>query len=593
MRMAVAVRPGGGGTLVPLGDDGVPTGPPEPCDDLVTTVAAHERSRAPRWVWSATGQVYPRLLAAGVRVARCHDLELVETLLLGYDGRYGEPRSLRAASARLRGEPVPADAPPADTSPGAKDRGQAALFDAALFDSSASGSSSSSGASSSGAGPDEDADPGEDLNAIVAVHADQLARMAAAQHRDRLPLLAAAESAGGLIAAEMSHDGLPWRADVHDALFTELLGPRPTHGRSGAAMRPRKLQALADRIAEAFGRPVNPDSPGQLVKAFAAEGFMVPSTRAHVLRQIDHPAVPILLEYKELARLYTAHGWNWLDTWVSGGRFRPEYVVGGVVSGRWATNGGGALQIPKVLRRAAVADPGWKLVVADAAQLEPRVLAALAGDRAFTDAAAQGDLYAALAHVFDGPATTRAQAGAPSPRDKAKIALLSAMYGGGTGEAVQLLGVLRQRFPAAYGYVENAAREGESGRLVRSRLGRTCPPPPGNWRELVSGDSARGAAAMRSRGRFTRNFVVQATAAEWALVLLATLRRRLNELPGGAHLVFFQHDEVIVHAPRALAEKVATAIRAAGEEAGRVLFGRTPVVFPLEIATVDRYADAK
>src|SRR5437879_5390282 len=112
VRMAVAVGADGGGTLVPLADDGVPTGPSQPCDDLVTAMAAHERAQAPRWVWSATGKVYPRLLTTGVRVARCHDLELVETLLLGYDGRYGEPRSLRAASARLRGEPVPADALP-------------------------------------------------------------------------------------------------------------------------------------------------------------------------------------------------------------------------------------------------------------------------------------------------------------------------------------------------------------------------------------------------------------------------------------------------------------------------------------------------
>src|SRR4051794_10133088 len=100
VRMAVAVRPGGGGTLVPLADDGTPAGPAEPCDDLLAAMAARERSAAPRWVWSAAGNVYPRLLAAGLRVARCHDLELVETLLLGYDGRYGEPRSLRAAAAR-------------------------------------------------------------------------------------------------------------------------------------------------------------------------------------------------------------------------------------------------------------------------------------------------------------------------------------------------------------------------------------------------------------------------------------------------------------------------------------------------------------
>jgi DNA polymerase-1 len=41
-----------------------------------------------------------------------------------------------------------------------------------------------------------------------------------------------------------------------------------------------------------------------------------------------------LLEYKELSRPHTAKGWARLDEWVADGRFRPHYVVGGVVSGR-------------------------------------------------------------------------------------------------------------------------------------------------------------------------------------------------------------------------------------------------------------------
>ena len=565
VRIAVAVTSSGGGVLRPLAADGAPAGPPEPSADLLDAIAARERVQrpSPRWVWSAAHRHYPRLLRAGVRVAQCHDLELVETLLLGHAARHGEPRSVAAAYARLRGAEVPPDGPEPD------DAGcQPSLFDAA-------GEAAA-----------------EDIDAIVAVHQDQLRRTAALEHADRMGLLAAAESAGGLIAAELSHHGLPWRPEVHDRLLTELLGPRAGgSGRHALGLRPRRLQALADEVVAAFGgRPVNPDSPAQIVRAFGAAGISVSSARSSVLRGIDHPAVAPLLEYKELARLHAAHGWAWLDTWVRDGRFRPEYIVGGVVSGRWATRGGGALQIPKVLRRAVVADPGRLLVVADAAQLEPRVLAALAGDEAFTAAAAHGDLYAALADAFGGD------------RAKAKIALLSAMYGGGTGDAINLLGVLRRRFPAAAGYVEAAARAGEAGHVVRSRLGRTCPPPSAAWRERVAGISGGGAA--RSRGRFTRNFVVQASAADWALALLAVTRRRLAEVappgsgrPGpdgaGPHLVFFQHDELIVHTPKEHADAVAAAIRSAAAEAGRLVFGRTPVVFPLEIAIVDCYADAK
>jgi DNA polymerase-1 len=316
-----------------------------------------------------------------------------------------------------------------------------------------------------------------------------------------------------------------------------------------------------------------------------------------VLREVDHPAAPVLLEYKELARLHAAHGWSWLSAWVSGGRFRPEYVPGGVVSGRWASRGGGALQIPHALRAAVVANPGWVLVVADAAQLEPRVLAALADDRGLAAAAATGDLYTALAgSTFGGD------------RSRAKIALLSAMYGGVRGEAGALVAALRVRFPQAVGYVEDAARAGEQGGVVRSRLGRTCPSPSDRWRALLAGpvepdaDPAgvrRAGQAARDRGRFTRNFVVQASAADWALVLLAALRRRLAELaaaaPGEApaELVFFQHDEVMVHCPRPAADAVVQAVTSAATEASDLVFPGTEVRFPLETAIVDRYADAK
>ena len=247
---------------------------------------------------------------------------------------------------------------------------------------------------------------------------------------------------------------------------------------------------LASQIADAFSsrRPVNPDSPAQLLKALAAEGVRVPSTRLAVLKDVDHPAIPPLLEYKELSRLHSAFGWSWLDTWITDGRFHPEYVVAGVVSGRWASRGGGALQIPRMLRRAVVADPGWVFVVADAAQLEPRVLAALAGDRAFAAVGAAGDLYTEVAGEFGGD------------RAKAKVAMFSAMYGGAGGEAGQLLAVLRQRFPAASGYVEAAARAGEEGRVVRSVLGRTCPAPSARWRELPRKPPTRTPSVTRAPG---------------------------------------------------------------------------------------------
>ena len=97
---------------MPAGRHGQPSGPAEAVTDLVAAVAAREAAEHPRWVWATAAAVYPTLLRAGVRVDRCHDVELTEALLLGHAGRWGEPRSLAAAWARLTGAPVPPDPPP-------------------------------------------------------------------------------------------------------------------------------------------------------------------------------------------------------------------------------------------------------------------------------------------------------------------------------------------------------------------------------------------------------------------------------------------------------------------------------------------------
>ncbi|MGY0233100.1 bifunctional 3'-5' exonuclease/DNA polymerase [Longispora urticae] len=615
-RIAVVETPEGGFRLRALDRPGTPT-------EQVTDPAALDRPGV-RWVWADTSAIYPKLLAAGVRVTACHDAALTEALLSGHDGRWGEPRALRAAWARLTGGPVPKDPPPRERD------AQPTLFD-----------------------PFDDGMPAgvDALDALTAVHAAQVARIPDPAFR----LLVAVESAGALAAAEMGHVGLPWRADVHDALLVDMLGER-----AGPGMPPRRLTELAAEVVAALGGPVfHVDSPAEVVRAFARVGVRLPSTRSWVLKEVDHPAVAPLLVYKELYRLYVAHGWNWLDAWVRKGRFHAEYVAGGVVTGRWATRGGAALQIPKVVRRAVMADPGHVLVCADAGQLEPRILAAMAGDRRLAEAARDADLYAALAaEAFGGD------------RQRAKIGMLAAMYGQTSGEAAAPLATLRRRFPVALDCVEQAARAGEEGRLVRSRLGRTCPSPSvgwwgafegsgldgpgageggsaeggglgagggrwpgaggpgssggtgggfgagsgqgggpggvpgaesggagGGWGGASSGSDGSGGrrdagSRARARGRFTRNFIVQATAAEWALALVAGLRRELMAIDG-AELVFFQHDEVIVHCPAGVAGQVTAAVTEAARRAGELLFGDTPVLFPVGAAVVDSYADAK
>ncbi|WP_315093606.1 bifunctional 3'-5' exonuclease/DNA polymerase [uncultured Cellulomonas sp.] len=531
--------------LQDLTDDGKPLGRVEvQTDKLASVVRERERDR-PRWVWDDTARRYPPLLAAGVRVERCHDLRLCHAILR---------RSVYAQSSALATAPAgPWDGPRTP-----------APVEGSLFDEPS---------------PMVAADPLDELQR-------QLAAVAGADEPGRLRLLLAAESTGALIAAEMQHDGMPWSVETHDALLTDLLGPR---SRSG---RPAKVEAMAEEVRDALGQPsLNLDSQPDLLRGLRAAGCDVESTRTWEIKALEHPVRDPLLAYKKLSRLLSANGWAWMEAWVHDGRFSPDYVPGGVVTGRWATSGGGALQLPASIRAAVRADPGWKLVVADAAQLEPRVLAAMSGDSAMAAAGRQADLYQGVV-----------DAGIVETRSEAKYAMLGAIYGATTGPSAVLMPRLTKAYPHAVALVEAGARAGERGDVVATWLGRTSPRPDAAWQAEHAAASAEGAGADdvraarrrgRDWGRFTRNFIVQGTAAEWALCWMASLRRRLLAMEGRPHLVFFLHDEVMVHSPADVADEVAAAVRESAVEAGRLLFGDTPVDFALNVTVADSYDQAK
>ncbi len=512
--------------------------------DLPAYVRGREAG-SPRWVWDDTARWYPPLLAEGIRLGRCHDLRLGHHLLRGAPAV--DPRLLVGEQS------------------GHWDRlGPSTPSDPALFSVD---------------------DTAEHLRADLE-DARQQAAVAASTEASRLGLLLAAESSGALVAAEMTYAGIPWRVHVHESLLVELLGPRPPRG-----ARPQGLEALVADVREAFGAPgLNPDSRPELLSALRRAGLEVADTRASSLRALDHPGMEALLRYKQLAHLFQTNGWAWIDRWVSGERFRPSYQPAGSATGRWSSNGGGALSIPVQVRPAAVADDGWRFVVADVAQLEPRVLAGMSGDRALARSARGADLYQGM--VDDG---------AVASRTDAKLGLLGAMYGATSGESGRMVAGLTRRYPEAFGLVEEAARAGERGEVVRTLLGRGSPelggvgdhdpddPPP---------DSDTQARLRRAYGRFTRNFVVQGTGAEWALCWIADLRNRLwrmrdgGRVEEGPHLVFFLHDEVVVHTPVALAEAVAEQAAEAATTAAGLLFREIGIDFPLNVSIVRSYAEA-
>lgn len=516
--------------------------------ELVEWVSRRERAQSPRWVIRTANEIYPRLLSAGVRLGRTHDLVLCHAILRD---TALVPHPLAPSADWARREAV-VEAP--------------ALFDA--FDESV------------------DEDPVDQALAEYRAQSDVIASSA----DGRLLLLCAAESAGGLIAEEMRAAGLPWDEAEHDRILTEMLGTRPVGGGL-----PSRMVELGDRVREILGdRSLHLDSQPKLLRALHRVGVHVESTSKWELAQHEHPVVEPLLAYKKMSRLLSANGWAWLAEWVHDGRFRPVYIPGGVVTGRWASSGGGALQLPRGLRAAVQADPGWTFVVADVAQLEPRMLAAMAADQAMARAAQGRDLYVGVV-----------ESGAVATREEAKYAVLGAMYGATSGDSGRLVPRLRKVYPRAMALVDDAARAGEDGGVVSTWLGRSSPRPSAEWSQLQSratdadvDQSEVAVARRRARdwGRFTRNFVVQGTAAEWSLIWLAEIRHRLDALPPSdspavasgpfaqrAHLAFFLHDEVILHVPKDQADAAAEAVREAAAVATRRLFGTFPIDVPLDL----------
>jgi DNA polymerase-1 len=90
---------------------------------------------------------------------------------------------------------------------------------------------------------------------------------------------------------------------------------------------------------------------------------------------------------------------------------------------------------------------------------------------------------------------------------------------------------------------------------------------------------------------------VQGSAADWAACWLAEVRRRLRTMraegSASGELVFFLHDEVMVHAADAAVDGCIRAIEDAANAAKELLFGPVPVEFPVSVAVVDSYDNAK
>ena len=222
--------------------------------------------------------------------------------------------------------------------------------------------------------------------------------------------------------------------------------------------------------------------------------------------------------------------------------------------------------MPALMRQAVVAEAEHVFVRADLGQIEPRVLAAVSGDRALAEATESDDLYQPVAAQFG------------VSRAAAKVAVLGAMYGQTTGRGAQALRRLKEAYPVAMEYLDQADNQARAGHDLRTFGGRLVPMSQG-------GSQAQVAA----RGRYGRNAMIQGAAAEFFKMWAVTVRARMPS----ARIVLCLHDELLIHTPQRNGQVVAQLVDECLSEAARRYAPGAPVRFTADISLVSCWADAK
>ncbi|HDQ73763.1 MAG TPA: DNA polymerase I [Chloroflexi bacterium] len=351
-----------------------------------------------------------------------------------------------------------------------------------------------------------------------------------------------------------------------------------------------RLVDLVRRIQEIVGYEFNVNSTQQLSDALfetlglPAQGVRRTksghySTAASVLERLvdHHPIIKQILEYRSLAKLKSTYV-DALPQMVhpETDRIHTSYNQTGTVTGRLSSSDPNLQNIPirtdigRQVRRAFVAEPGWKLIGADYSQVELRVMAHISGDPGLLDAFAQGeDVHASTAAAIMGVPIEQVT---PDMRRVAKAVNFGLSYGqtayglsGATdltqAEAENFITTYFERFPRVREYIDTTKARATRQGYVETLSGRRRYFP-----ELLPGSNAPHQVRMAAE-RMAINAPIQGTAADIINIATINLHRALKTQGLQARIILQVHDELVVETPNDEVKIVASLIREVMESA--------------------------
>ena len=342
-----------------------------------------------------------------------------------------------------------------------------------------------------------------------------------------------------------------------------------------------RLQAeLADVLAriqlETGTSDINLNSPKQLGELLfdkmglphgkkTKSGWSTDAATLDALR--GYPLVEDILQYRAYQKLNSTYVEGLLKVIGEDGRIHTRFNQTEARTGRLSSDNPNLQNIPirtelgSQLRAYFVAKPGCVLVDADYSQIELRILAHITGDEHMQQAFLNGeDIHRSTAAKIYGVPQSKVT---PRLRSASKAINFGIMYGKGAYSLSKDIGVsvkeaeafLRNyldAFPKVSSYMEKTIADARECGYVSTLFGRRRALP-----ELASNNHN-----IRASGeRMARNTPIQGTAADVIKLAMVRVWRRLRDEKMESRLILTVHDELIVEAPEAEAEKAAAILR--------------------------------
>lgn len=332
-----------------------------------------------------------------------------------------------------------------------------------------------------------------------------------------------------------------------------------------------RISTLTDEVFQAVGHEFNINSPKQLgVALFEDLGLPCKkktksgySTNAEVLEGLRsaHPVVEKIMEYRTLTKLKSTYCDGLLKVIDTDGRIHTRFNQVETRTGRISSLEPNLQNIPirtdlgREMRKFFIAAPGCQLVDADYSQIELRVLASMAGDKAMIEAFNSGaDIHTATAaQVFGLPPEMIT----PQLRSRAKAVNFGIVYGIGAFSLAKDIGVSNKEAKA---YIDSYMHTYQGVADYMQRMIDTAKDTGyattlfGRRRYLP--ELAASNHMLRAFGeRVARNMPIQGTAADIIKIAMVRVDRRLYAEGLESRLILQVHDELIVEAPEAEAAR--------------------------------------